>query len=429
MFPKLQAFFARCRNVLLAVARALPFRKRGGSYMAIAVVMFVIVLSFYLLSGFFRGMDTPLQTVTAVEYESSAACYSSGYVVRDETVITSSGVRTSLVLSEGQMASVGEPVAMGYTSAEAQQEQNIIAELEEQLIQLQYAAGTSTATYDQAAMDAQIRDELLSVSTLLNKNRIADIRDTTPHLKGLILRSLTDEDGLKAIQTEIDRLNTEISARKSTLSGSVSNVPAPRAGYFSGNADGFETILTPDSITSMTVSRLESLSSNPPPASAVGKIISGNTWYYITAIPAEQAAKLRIGSSVSVAFAQNEAGRIAMTISHLGQEEDGKVFLALSCDHFLQDMTLMRQQNADIIFSTHTGLRVPKQAIHVKENGAVGVYVLESAAATWKNVQILHDNGESYIVALDKSSTDNLWPGDEIIVTATDGLYEGKVVS
>ena len=45
----------------------------------------------------------------------------------------------------------------------------------------------------------------------------------------------------------------------------------------------------------------------------------------------------------------------------------------------------------------------------------------------WKYVNILHDNGESYVVELDKSSTDNLWPGDEIIVDARD-LYDGKVV-
>ena len=37
-------------------------------------------------------------------------------------------------------------------------------------------------------------------------------------------------------------------------------------------------------------------------------------------------------------------------------------------------------------------------------------------------------NGESYVAALDKSSTNNLWPGDEIIVGAKD-LYNGKVVS
>ena len=42
-------------------------------------------------------------------------------------------------------------------------------------------------------------------------------------------------------------------------------------------------------------------------------------------------------------------------------------------------------------------------------------------------MNILHDNGETYVVELDQSSVNNLWPGDEIIVTGRD-LYDGKVV-
>ena len=56
------------------------------------------------------------------------------------------------------------------------------------------------------------------------------------------------------------------------------------------------------------------------------------------------------------------------------------------------------------------------------------VAVSEPPALACRNVNILYDNGESYVVELDKSSTDNLWPGDEIIVNAKN-LYDGKVVT
>ena len=87
----------------------------------------------------------------------------------------------------------------------------------------------------------------------------------------------------------------------------------------------------------------------------------------------------------------------------------------------------MRQQSADIVFTSYAGLRVPKEAIRVDEDGQVGVYILEGSNASWKSVNILHDNGETYVVELDQSSVNNLWPGDEIIVTGRD-LYDGKVV-
>ena len=93
----------------------------------------------------------------------------------------------------------------------------------------------------------------------------------------------------------------------------------------------------------------------------------------------------------------------------------------------MQSVTLLRQQTADVVFTAYSGLRVPKEAVRVDESGQPGVYVREGAAAKWKPISILHDNGESYVVEYDRGSTANLWPGDEVIVTAKN-LYDGKVV-
>ena len=111
----------------------------------------------------------------------------------------------------------------------------------------------------------------------------------------------------------------------------------------------------------------------------------------------------------------------------LGKDLDGNRLLVLSCDKYMQNVTLLREQSADVVFSSYSGLRVPKEAIRVTEDHRTGVYILENRNAGWKYVTLLHDNGETYVVKLDKSSTDNLWPGDEVIVATTE-LYDGKVV-
>ena len=115
-----------------------------------------------------------------------------------------------------------------------------------------------------------------------------------------------------------------------------------------------------------------------------------------------------------------------MKVEKITPEEDGSRLLILSCDKYMQDTTLLRQQSADIVFSSYAGLQVPKQTVRVLD-GQTGVYVLEGNMASWKPIKILYDNGESYVVEKDKSSTGNLWPGDEIIVGARN-LYDGKVV-
>ena len=133
------------------------------------------------------------------------------------------------------------------------------------------------------------------------------------------------------------------------------------------------------------------------------------------------------GDTVKVSFARDFYGQIEMNVDRIGTNEAGYRMLVLSCGRYMQNVTLLRQQSADIVFSSYAGLRVPKEAIRVDESGQAGVYVREGSAAKWKPVTILHDNGESYVVELDRSSTDNLWPGDEVIVTAKK-LYDGKVV-
>ena len=425
---KLVNFLRKFTNGVLRFAAHLPFRKKSLGYISIAVVLFLFLLAGYILAGVFQKLEVPIQTVTTVEYTSGDGFYATGYVVRQETVLTSAQTITSLVLSEGQKTAAFQTVAMSYDSVDAQQKQRQIQQLTDELTQLQYAAGSSTAT-DAGTMDAQIREKLVDMAVLLGKGRISAVSDAAPELKGLVLRRTLDESSLSAMDSQLAETENKITQLRKSLSGSVSIITAPKAGYFSGTTDGYEAILTPESITAMSVQQAENITSGAVPAGAIGKIISGDKWYYMTVVPAQYVEQAKKGQTVTVTFAQETtAGSIGMKIESISPEENGKSVLILSCDSYLQDMTMMRQQNADIVFSTSSGLRVPKEAVHVLEDGRVGVYILESTRADFKPVEILMDNGESYLVALDKSSTDYLWPGDEVIISGVEDLYDDKVV-
>ncbi|MDO4846161.1 MAG: HlyD family efflux transporter periplasmic adaptor subunit, partial [Oscillospiraceae bacterium] len=184
---------------------------------------------------------------------------------------------------------------------------------------------------------------------------------------------------------------------------------------------------TPRSLESLSPTDLDRVTAGAQPAGAFGKLVLGETWYYVTAVPERELKDVKTGDTAKVSFAHDLREPIEMRITHIGQAEDGRCVLVLSCGDYIRDVTMMRGQSADISFRSYAGLRVPKEAVHVREDGKVGVYVLESAAYKWKTVEILYDNGESYIVRLDKSSTSNLWPGDDIIVDDKDA-YNGKVV-
>jgi len=401
--------------------------KQGKIYNKIIMLVFLAAILLYLGYAVFSALYSPLETTTAIEYEAGLGCHTTGYVARDETVLTSPYSITVVTRAEGEQVGVGQTVATGYQTSGAQARQSEIESLSAQLEQLQYAYSYGADDADTAALDTDILADLAEEARNAARRDINAYGNLSGELKGLILRRCTDPQDLSSIQSQISGLQSQLTALKSQSGGDTQSIQTPESGYFSGTADGYETVLTPDALSSLTVSGFNSLAPAALPSSAFGRLVRGDKWYYVTVVPSTYLEGLSVGGSVNVSFSHDFYGVLPMTISRIGDNESGQRVLVLSCSDYMPQATLLRSQTADVTFSSYSGLRVPKDAVRVDKDGSSGVYVVESARARWKKVDILYDNGESYVVKMDKSDTANLWPGDEIIVNAR-GLFDGKVV-
>lgn len=401
--------------------------KQGKFYTKLILWIFLAAVVCYFGYAVFSTIYAPLTTVTAIEYEAGTGSYTTGYVVRDEMVVRSAYGITALLVSEGERVSRGQALATGYRDESAQARQAELEELEEQLEQLTFASSYSADAAGQAVLEAEISAQLVDMSQYLARGDMNSVRDRSANIKGLVIRRMSTEEENAALDQQIADLQTEIAALQADASYDTTLVAASKSGTFSGTVDGYETVLTLDFLNTVTAASLAEVQPIDPPEDAVGRLIAGSTWYYVTVVPADQTAGVESGDQVPVTFASQFYESIPMTVERLGEEQQGERIIVLSCDKYMQDATLLRQQSADIVFTAYAGLRVPKEAIRVDEDGQVGVYILEGSNASWKSVNILHDNGETYVVELDQSSVNNLWPGDEIIVTGRD-LYDGKVV-
>ena len=411
---------------LAARLRSLPLSKRGTVYLGVTALFVALTMGLYLLAGLLNWLDKPMETVRAVPYATGVGVYATGYVIRDEQVIRSDAPITSLQLAEGQKTAAGQTVAVTYATGDAQNRQTEMDRDEELLRQLQYAL--SAGTYEKAALDAEIRQRLTDSAILLGRGDLAAVRAGGPELKGLVLRSEADMATMDLVDRRVKELTATLETRRVTAGGDTRAIAAESSGYFSGSVDGLEDVLTPARLESLTAKELESLTAEPArPDGAVGKIVRGDNWYF--AVPATQSelAAARVGATADVRFARDLDRDLKMEIVMISPPKDGKCVLVLRCGDYLQDVTTMRRQSADIVFETYEGLRVPKSAVHVNEDGTVGVYVLETTSVRFKPVQILYEGDESYIVAQDQTSTANLWPGDEMIQNEKE-IYNGKVV-
>lgn len=381
-------------------------KKRGDSCLRRITILLAVALGTYvLLSALRRGERYTFETTAYCEVGDGLTV--SGFAVRDETVLTANAPFTVREAHEGEWVGGGQCVVTGYSSEKERQRR-------EELMSLQAERKQLAAPAD-AALEEEIAERILSLRT---KN--VDAARTA--LKLCVLRSYAaSEEALRsrrlaALDARIGELQTH----------AEETVTADTAGYFSAHVDGFEGVLTPAALETMTLSELRMLCAETVPKNAVGRLISGQKWYFVTELPVGRTAHLEVGDRLRVDYFGVARRQTEMKLERLGTEENGACLAVLSCERGLQNMTALRRQTAEIVFDVCGGLRVPKTAIYCLD-GETGVYVLEGARAAWKPITVLCECGESFLAEWDSTDTDRLQPGDELILTS-DELYDRKVI-
>lgn len=404
-------------------------KKQGSIYLKI--VFGVLGLSLVLMLVLQQVVPTAQRTKTeaAVYYEVGDGISTSGFVVRSEEYVTTPSSLFVLSKNEGDWVGAGQLLATTYRDTASQTRQAEIDSISRELDRLQYAYDYCSANSDGATLEKDIQAQITELSVSLARHDIPAVSTGSEQLKTYILRRYTDADDAAALWERISELKEKLNSLTVSSGQSASGLAAPTSGYFSSAMDGYEEKLTPALLEGCTLRDYARISDMTPslPDNALCKLITSNTWYYLTVAETSAMEGYKVGNHLDVRFSYDIDEALSMEVSYLGPDEGGQCVLVLKCDTYVFRTTMQRRQSAQIIFKSYAGLRVPKDALYFN-NGKPGVYVLEGACAAWKSVELIRDNGDTYLVKLDKSDTDNLWPGDEIIITDEE-LYVGKVVA
>ena len=109
---------------------------------------------------------------------------------------------------------------------------------------------------------------------------------------------------------------------KAASGSDTTSVKAPRSGLYSAVTDGFEAALTPESIFSLTPASYGNISADGT-VSGAGKLIYGDTWYCVSCLAAEDAARLKEGHTLTLRFAKGLAEDTPVTVERISGEENG----------------------------------------------------------------------------------------------------------
>lgn len=418
-------------------------RSLGTTLLMLAVTL---ALAAYFGVQAVNYFSDPLTTTLTYTYQVEDSVSLSGYVVREEQVLPpeTTGL-LQLQREEGERVSVGGTVAAVYADQTSLDRQEEIAALDRRLEQLQYAKEAALGTEAVQKLDTQIRRELVSYRTALAAGRYRDAEKEGASLKAQILKRDYSSGGTEDLNARITELQTQLKTLRSQASGSVRRITVGTSGLYSAVVDGYETVLTPDKLESLTPSTLSAVKADSGVSSNVGKLVLGKTWYYAAAVSVEAAERLQKAEqeeTLLLRFAKGVDRDLPVRIFSVSGEENGRVVVVFEGDAYLAQLTLLRQQSAQVICGTVEGLRVPKEALRIvtrtetDENGTeqetrtTGVYCAVGLEAAFKPVKTVYTGEHFVLVEADPPAdreTQRLRAGEEIIVTARD-LYDGKVV-
>ena len=410
--------------------------------LATRILMLLVCLGVTAYFGYqsLRYMKDPFTTAAAYGCTVDETVSASGYVVRSERVLedNDSGL-LRLARAEGERVSVGGTVAAVYADQVSLDRQSEIDALEARIEQLEYVQSASLSYEASAKLDNQIAQDLLAVRTALTAGRLDTVERRGSELRALVMkRDYTYSGG--SLDEQLESLRQELKDLRRQSAGSTRRISAPVSGLYSAVVDGYETVLTPESILEMSPSQLSAVQPDSTVSSHVGKLILGDNWYYAAALRVSEIREIQDAGSVSLRFSKDVARDLDVSVQSVGWEEDGRSVVVFQGKYDLSQLTLLRQQRAQIITGVVSGIRIPREALRVvprtvtgpdgseTEVQTTGVYCVVGVKAVFKPAEVLY-SGEGFVLVQPASSNKKrvLRSGDEVIVTARD-LYDGKVV-
>ena len=421
----------------------------------VVMTLFFAAIILYMGGAAWRGLRDPYPTVQAYTYVVEDTMEATGYLVRQEQVIhgwtiqaegTEATVR--LLPSEGEKIAAGTTVALLYSDGAAMERSQRLETLEAEAAQLREAI-TAGENGQGEQIGRKVTSSMVALRRAVEAGDFTRLESQVGTFKSAVYQQAQRYGNGDDLAAALTAAQNEINTLRALTPQEGVRVTVPQSGIFSGQVDGYETVLVPEITEGVTPSLLDSLESRAveEDSSALGKLITNSQWYFIFSLGEEQAKRLTVGRAVPVRFSRDWSGTVDLTVERISLPENGRVAVVLSTRKFLSETTLLRRQTVELIFDSQMGIRVPLGAVRVeeqtetdKESGetrtvqVTGVYVQVGAFAEFKPVTVLAQGEDYYMVRpLLPENADTvqqklaLRAGDSVII-ASEEIWDGKVI-
>ena len=387
--------------------------RRSDFYVKLTTaIMFVAVVS-YIGVYVYNGIVKSYETTTAIPYTIEQTFSTQGYVIRTETVLTDPGLVALPIVGEGEKVASGQAIAVLHTSREALEIASEIRALRLLISQLETPGST-------VAAESSRLQCVMDLSKAVQHRDFSRLDELTLSIETNIFSS---SDALMADLPDMKARLEHLEA----LAFGIRTIYAPFSGTFSQSVDGYEHI-NPDMVFDIMPDGLSELFAAPFGLIGASKLVTEFKWYYAAVMNSNEASYLSEGQQIAIQMAGSYNSTMDMLVERIGRREGDSCVVLFSSSRNIHEIAHLRQLRGEVIFNVISGIRVPKEAIHLDDYGNTFMYLQTGVRAERVSVEILIETGDSYLVRDGAQSGTPLRIGSTIIVRAND-LFDGKIVA
>lgn len=390
-------------------------KKRSYYMKFVTAVLFLIVVvyfSFYIANA----LRNTFATMTAVSYTVELTLPTEGFVVRTESVIHDTSEMMLPLVREGERVRYGQDIAVEYLTISAIEIASEIRTL--RLVLAQHEESTGAAASAMGGFQS-----IMDLSRAVQSGNLNHLDELSLRIESTIFGSTL------LSEQEVHEMRARLSLLERQRHG-MRIINAPASGFFSQVTDGFEHI-GPSDVRYLSPTELMELFAMPSPAvgteGAEIKLITEFRWYYAAIMNGDDAVRLALGRTFPIQFMGAFQSTVDMRVERISRREDGRAMVLFSTNRGIHNITMQRELQAEVLFGSITGIRVPKEAVHLDDNGITHIFLQTGARAERVNIDILTVSGGHYIVLDGTYNNTPLRAGSTIIVRANN-IYDGRIV-
>ncbi len=343
----------------------------------LVILSIIIILAIFFLVKIIQLMQKPTTTTIVrngelIKYEEVV-----GYIIRDEEIVDTSkysGIVNTTISDGYRVAKNG--TILTYVSST---EENLVKKIAELDTKIQEAMDNqpSVAPRDVKTLETEIKNQLYDA--IKNKKDVYSVFEHKTNMNENIQKKAKIVGELSPAGSKLKSLIDERLEYESQLNQAKQVLKSPKAGLVSYRVDGYESILTPNSLSSLSLKELDKIKMNvgqviPIDTSKV-KVIDNFFCYIAIPLQSDEGKKVNLNDKISLRFDHTEDELVTGTIDYISEEKNTRLIIVKITSN-IEELVKYRKVSLDVVWWRDTGLKVPNSAIKYtsvqnKETGAI----------------------------------------------------------